>query len=99
MGDAKIEMGLLQSIASVLFGIETMLCALQLWLADTPSAHNSSYNVCNGELPYKCNTPFHASAATDLRAGAVSAQAAGRMLLIDMMCAVACDIGLHSISI
>ena len=53
-GDAATVLGLLHSIASVLFGVKMMLCALQLWLADTPSAHNSSYNVCNGERPKDC---------------------------------------------
>ncbi|CAK0785352.1 hypothetical protein CVIRNUC_008559 [Coccomyxa viridis] len=27
-----------------------LLTKCMLWLADTPSAHNSSYNVCNGDL-------------------------------------------------
>ena len=51
LSDPKPVLGLLHSIASVLFGAKMTLCALQLWLADTPSAHNSSYNVCNGERP------------------------------------------------
>ena len=60
-------------------------CALQLWLADTPSAHNNSYNVSNGKPSSNkvlslLSIMLHA-AATGSHAGMALVQASECMLI------------------
>ena len=59
--------------------------ALQLWLADTPSAHNNSYNVSNGE-------PFHRMLKLQQQASAQDwhlCKQQSLCCLVGLMCAVA----------